>query len=263
MEKKRRNLLFLLTFLAFMHLSLQGCLGIGDNNPNGQFTNKQTGNGGNVGINKQAKFKGQLYLTLHHDLYMLDGEGNLKRMTSNLDVRDPAVSPDGKWVAFAVRYTNYADLVYMSTNTGPLHVVVTGKGDYIKNTDGSNTFYWFGQPSWSPDGTHLLFLSDLQKQFYWARLGGVFADTPFLDLQVFSLPVNPKNHLPTLTAQQAIHTAQAVAYAAYGNGGDRDAMFRPKHPDQIIYTHYTYDSNGTDELIQLMLEDPNAIANAP
>src|SRR5262245_23499583 len=111
MQKKRSNLLILFICLTFILLSLQSCLGIGDNNTNGQFTNKQTGNGGSVGVNKDVKFKGLIYLTLHHDLYVLDGQGNLKQLTKGMDVRDPAVSPDGKWVAFIIHYPNYSDLV--------------------------------------------------------------------------------------------------------------------------------------------------------
>src|SRR6266536_2636994 len=35
------------------------------------------------------------------------------------------------------------------------------------------------------------------------------------------------------------------------------------HNDQIVYTHYTYNTGGTQQLVQLYLEDPNAIANNP
>ena len=155
-----------------------------------------------------------------------------------MDVRDPAVSPDGKWIAFINRAKNYADLDYISTNPADktLHTVVTGNGQYTQN--GGNTFYWFAQPAWSADSTQLLFLSDLQKNFVWRRLGHPFDQAPFLDLQVFSLPMNV-----SLTATEAIGQAQDIGYALYGDGGNRDPSYRPGHPEQVMYTTFHYESH--------------------
>jgi Tol biopolymer transport system component len=98
----------------------------------------------------------------------------------------------------------------------------------------------------------LLFLSDLQKDFVWYRLGGAFKSSPFLDLQVFSIPFNNPSAQP-----------QAIAYASYGDGGDRDPSYRPAHPNEIAYTHYAYDQTGTQQVIQVFLADATAIANHP
>ncbi|HZO75859.1 MAG TPA: hypothetical protein VFB60_26910 [Ktedonobacteraceae bacterium] len=253
---KRYKHWYMLLLLATLALSMQGCLGIGDNN---NFTRSTRPNGSSIGINNtdQAVFKGKIYFTLDRNLYMIDGTRTLHQLTKNMEIQDPVVSPDGKWIAFTVRNKNYSDLVYMPANGGPLHTVVTGAGNYVLNLDGANDYYWFFQPAWSADSTHLIFLSDLHKAFYWYRLGGVFQSSYFLDLQVFSLPINA----PTLTGKQAVNIAKPVAYADFGDGGDRDPSYRPSHPNQVIYTHYTYDATTqTKQVIQIFLEDATLMA---
>ena len=246
----------LLTLIA---LSLQSCFGIG-----GNFKTVNS-NGQQIQINQdsQAVFSGKIYFTLARNLYVLDGALNVHQLTQGKDIRDPAVSPDGKWIAFDIRYKDYSDLAYMSTSGGAIHTLVTGKGHYFNNSAGflQSDYYWFAQPSWSADSSHLLFLSNLQKLYVWANqgLGNDFDQTPFLDLQIFSLPINT----PTLSPKAAISKAQIVAYADYGDGGDRDPAYRPGHSDQIVYTRYTYDQSRTQQLIQIMLQDPNTIADHP
>ncbi|MBA2396560.1 MAG: PD40 domain-containing protein [Ktedonobacteraceae bacterium] len=240
---------------------MQSCLGIGSSSNtanNNNFTKT-----GNLGINNtdQAVFKGKIYFTLNHNLYVLDGTRTPHQLTSGITAVDPAVSPDGKWIAFSAHYANYSNLVYMPANGGPpLRTVIGGGGNfYIAAGDGTNNYYWLAQPTWSPDSKNLLFLSDLQKQFYWKSLGAPFNNAYFSDLQIFSLPIGQ----PPLTANQVTTTTQAVAYASFGDGGDRDPVYRPHHNDQIVFTHYQYDPTGTQQIIQIFLENPNAIANNP
>jgi Tol biopolymer transport system component len=250
--------------LLLLSLSLQSCLGLGNNNTTNSGDFKSIGaNGSTIGINStdQAIFKGKIYFTLNHNLYVLDETRVPRQLTHNLTVSDPTVSPDGKWVAFSTRYPNYSDIVYMSVNGGPIHTVITGKGQFYTDARGNinNNYYWCAQPTWSPDSKNILFLSDLQKLFYWRNLGGVFSNADFSDLQIFTLPIGQ----PMLFAKDVSTTVQAVAYASFGDGGDRDPMYRPLHNDQIVFTHYQYDQSGTQQIIQLFLEDPNAIANNP
>ena len=254
---KQWHILLLSTVLI---LSLQGCLGIGENN--NSFQNRGTGkNNHPIQINtaQQAKFTGKIYFTLNRNLYVLDDHLQLTQVTQGMDVRDPAVSPDGKWVAFIQRYKNYSDLVYMSTNPldHTIHTVVTGNGQYIPQGNGENTYYWFAQPAWSADSSHLLFLSDLQKNFYWKSLGGTYANAYFLDMQVFSLPINVSH-----TAQQAIDQAQAIGYAIFGDGGNRDPSYRPNHPEQVMYTTFQYDPTGSKQVVQIVLEDTTLVTGA-
>ncbi len=256
-----KKLSFYLLFCMFMllSLSLQGCLG-GGNDPFQSKGNSSNGEEIKVNTSREARFQGKIYFTLDRNLYVLDGNGNLKQLTKGMDVRDPAVSPDGKWIAFIRRAKNYSDLVYMSTNPGnqAIHTIVTGNGQYYPHAEGANNFYWFAQPAWSPDGTRLLFLSDLQKTYWQGKLPNtIYNSADFLDLQVFSLPFNT----PTLTGEQALEQAQIMAYAYFGDGGIRDPGYRPHHPEQIIYTNYSYDpETGTKQMVQIALEDTTLLS---
>jgi Tol biopolymer transport system component len=57
--------------------------------------------------------------------------------------------------------------------------------------------------------------------------------------------------------------AQEVAYAAFGDGGDRDPIYRPKHRNQVAFTRYAYDTSQTQQVIQIFLIDANGIVNHP
>lgn len=260
---KKYRFLYTACSLILLAFSLQSCLGLGSSSTTNSSDFNTTGaNGSTIGINNtdQAIFKGKIYFTLNHNLYVLDGTRVPHQLTHGLTVMDPAVSPDGKWVAFIIRNTNYSDLAYMPVNGGAMHVVITGKGQFTTdNGDVNNNYYWFAQPTWSPDSKNLLFLSDLQKLFFWRNLGGVFSNADFSDLQVFTLPIGK----PTLVAKQVSDNVQAVAYASFGDGGDRDPIYRPHYNNQIAFTHYQYDTTGTQQIIQIFLEDPNAIVNNP
>jgi Tol biopolymer transport system component len=234
--------------LLLLALSLQGCLGFGGSS-NGNFNRTSTGGGQQLGINNQAVFQGKLYFTINRALWVLDGTRTPHQLTrSGMAVRDPAVSPDHKWIAFVVRYKNYADLAYMPITGGKINILRSGQGKYYYNGPFIHSSYtWQSQPAWSQDSTHLLFLSDFEKEDWYAYT----PNSPLLDLQVFSIPLNDPTQV------------QDVAYAYFGDGGDRDPSYRPGHPDQIVYTHYAYDDTHTQQVIQIFLEDANAISRYP
>ena len=242
--------LLLLLSLAFI---LQGCLGIGENTtPNGK-TITTNSNGNQVSV-VQNLFKGNIYFTIDHNLWVTDGKNNTREIMTGGNIYDPAVSPNGKWIAVSMLYKNSSDIAYIPVGGSTRHNLLSGSGSFYN--DGGfikSSSHWFAQPAWSLDSTHLLFLSDLQKNFVWANLGGDFSSAPFLDLQIFSVPFSNPNLKP-----------QDVAYASFGDGGDRDPSYRPSHPTEIVYTHYAYDTaTRTQQVIQIFLEDANAIANHP
>jgi dipeptidyl aminopeptidase/acylaminoacyl peptidase len=245
----RTTLLF-----ACLVMGLQSCLWFG--NSNGNFKQTQAGNR-QVGVNQNPNlFKGKIYLTIDHNLWVLDGlTSNLTQLTKGQTVGDPAVSPDGKWIAFTVFFKNYSDIEYMAINGGPWHMLLDGNGHYyfVAGLDvPKNDFKWNVQPSWAPDSKHLLFLSDFEKEDWYQY---THYDAPVLDLQVFEMSIDQPNNY---------NAVKDVAYAYVGDGGDSDPSFRPGHPDQIIYTHYAYDDQThTQQVIQLFMEDPNAISRAP
>jgi WD40-like Beta Propeller Repeat len=253
--RQRYHQVYVFCLLAVLALSMQSCLGIGDNT--GSNTNFQqattTPNGTPIGVNtsEQAIFKGKIYFTIDRNLYVLDGNRNVKQLTHGMDVRDPAVSPDGKWIAFIVRHDdkNYSDLALMSAKGGSWRILCSGVGNYLPNPPYApkSTAAWFAQPAWAPDSQHLLFLSDFQKE-KWDPGVNAF----LLDLMVFSNAIN--DPCPS--------QAKNVAFASYGDGGDRDPSYRP-HRNEVVYTHFAYDSSQTKQVIQLLLTNPNTISTHP
>ena len=233
--------------LAILTLSLQSCLG-------SPFQSENAGNIGQIGVNgtAQAPFTGKIYFTLNNNLFVLDGNLKLTQLTQGMDVRNPAVSPNGKWIAFVRRFTNYADLMLMPTSGGTPRLLLSGNGQFLPNPASpmeapKSTYLWFAQPAWSADSQHLLFVSDLDK----LSVTPCGVNDFLLDPLIFSISMNDPVPQP-----------QVVAYSTYGDGGLRDPSYRPGHPDQIIYTAYSYGANESQN-IQLNLEDPNAIANNP
>ncbi len=231
-------------FLAMLSFTLQSCLSFDP------FHNKASGYHGNININMdEVSFRGKIYLTINRNLYTIDEQKNLTQLTKGMDVRDPAVSSDGKQIAFVIHYKNYADLALMPASGGKPVVLLNGDGRYIPNfpfDTPKSTYHWFAQPTWAPDNQHLLFLSDMEK-FYPRPIG---TNSFLLDLMAFSIAVNN----PT--------SVQEVAYATYGDGGLRDPAYRPGHPNEVVYTSYSYDrATQTQQVIQINLEDVNALKN--
>lgn len=243
--KSQFGSLLLLVLLAFV---LQGCLGLG-----GPATKSVgTGSNGNTVNVVENAFKGKIYATIGHNLFVITGDGESRQLVGGGNISDPAVSPDGTKIAFIQRYKQYSNLAYIAASGGPVHVLLNGNGKFFLNSGGfmHNTFHWFFEPAWSPDGSTLLFLSDWMKTDYSQQCTGQDAD--LLDLQVFSIPLNKPSAI------------QAIAYASFGGGGDRDASYRPGHPDQIVYTHYAdISGSGAQQVVQIYLADPGELARHP
>ncbi len=232
--------------LLALSLSLQSCLGIAES----PFQSKAIGKNGEVNINtEQAAFRGKIYLTLDRNLYVLNDKKQLTQLTRGMDVRDPAISPNGKMLAFIVSYQDYSDLALMPATGGKARILLSGNGAYESNypyDTPKSSYHWFAQPEWAADDEHLLFLSDLEK-FYPRKIG---VDSFLLDLMAFEIDIRHPD-----PAQ-----AQEVAYSTYGDGGLRDAQYRPNHADQVVYTSYSYDAaTQSQQVVQINLEDANAI----
>lgn len=246
---RRRRQSWGLLVLGLLAFALQGCLGVGGPSTKSIGTNST---GGQVSVVQNA-FKGKIYATIGHDLYVITGDGQSHPIVKGGNIYDPAVSPDGTKIAFIQKYKQYSNLAYISASGGPVHVLLNGNGKFFKNDGGfvHDNFYWFSEPAWSPDGSTLIFLSDWLKLDYSKRCRGL-PDADILDLQVFAIHVNnPAN-------------PQAVAYAEMGGGGDRDPSYRPGSPGQIVYAHYSrLPSDATNQVVQIFLADPGELARHP
>ena len=240
-----------LLLLLSLALILQGCLGIGDNTPPNGKTITTNSNGNKVNV-VQNLFKGKIYFTIDHNLWVTDGKNTSREIMTGGNVYDPAISPNGKWIVVSLRNKNSSDIVIMPVNGSRSgQKILNGSGGFYNDSGFiKSSNHWFAQPTWSLDGTQILFLSDIEKEDWYTAVG---INAPLLDLQVFSVPFNNPTAKP-----------QDVAYASFGDGGDRDPSYRPGHPTEIVYTHYAYDSaTRTQQVIQIFLEDANAIANHP
>ena len=81
-----------LLVLLSLALILQGCLGIGDNSQKGN-TITTNSNGNQVNI-VQNLFKGKIYFTIDHNLWVTDGKNNTRKIMTGGNIYDPAVSPN-------------------------------------------------------------------------------------------------------------------------------------------------------------------------
>src|SRR6266853_2813923 len=98
MKSHKHTLWFTLCLLLLIALSMQGCFGIGDSNSSVKTITTTTG-GKQVSVT-QNLFKGKIYLTIDHNLWLITGNNKDTELLHSGDIYDPAVSPDGKWIAF-------------------------------------------------------------------------------------------------------------------------------------------------------------------
>ncbi|MGA2812811.1 MAG: S9 family peptidase [Candidatus Acidiferrum sp.] len=81
-------------------------------------------------------------------------------------VGDPQISPDGRWIAYAVSTPD----LEANRNAGNIWAVRTSGGDAVQLTSGGHD----SSPAWSPDGKTLAFLSsrDGNSQVYFLPMDG-------------------------------------------------------------------------------------------
>src|SRR5712691_2618016 len=117
------------TFLLLLCLAfiLQGCLGIGGNTTHNGKSITTNSNGNQVSV-VQNLFKGTIYFTIDHNLWATDGKNNTREILAGGNISDPAVSPNGKWIAVSMRYKNSSDIAYIPVGGGKRRTLLSGGG---------------------------------------------------------------------------------------------------------------------------------------
>src|SRR5574340_666373 len=114
---KRLTSISTLILLLSLSYILQGCLGIGGNTtPKGQ-TITTISNGNQVSV-AQNLFKGKIYFTIDHNLWVTDGKNNTREILGGGNISDPAVSPNGKWIAVSMTFKNSSDIDFIPIGGG-------------------------------------------------------------------------------------------------------------------------------------------------
>lgn len=161
---------------------------------------------------KHIVVAGRLYATKRRTLYRFSGT-RLTPLLSSMQVKDPAVSGDGSRLAFA-QLQGQSSTIVVCDSSGQNRQTITP----ASAPEGS---LWAYAPAFSPDGTHIAYLSDRGKQ-----------------------PSNPQNLKPNDLGVWVYDSASGQSRRLVNptpyTGGDSDELYRPAAPDQMIYTTYLY-----------------------
>lgn len=191
----------------------------------------------NAGVQISDAFdvKGHIFFTTpNHNIAFITGQHARRLFTGTGDSVAPALSPDGRNLAWVYFKRNYSD-IYV-TALGMMHdgsvkaitsTLLTQNEDPPPNlqvtthTPGYDPRYeWWGtKPSWMPDGQHVLYLSD----------------RPGFD------PTYQENAVISVYEQSisdTIFNATRLTIAAPGTGGNDSAEWRPGDPSTFIYVNY-------------------------
>jgi len=140
----------------------------------------------------------------------------------------PAISPDGRWVAYGVRETNWTDNRY-ETEIWLADTRVAGSGRQLTNATKSSL-----QPAFSPDGKWIAFISDRSdtRQLYRLSLDGGEAEALTSGTEgVTAFAWAPDGTRIAYTMSDAVTAAMKERTEKYGEytHEDRDARMAQLH----------------------------------
>ena len=167
------------------------------------------------------------------NLYQWNPDGSVQQLTNTGDVTMPNPSPDGRTIALVrfPRYRDVSDIWLLDRRTGKMHALTHGRD--IKDVRNN---LWAAWPTWSSDGSSILYSWDLQKRTQPA------SDARSSALAVWSL--SAKGGKPT-----------QLTTPVTGSAGDEDPALRP-HSRQFAYVKWNYYPSNFQIYSQLVLDDP-------
>ena len=137
--------------------------------------------------------------TMYNDLYVYDiSTRSERRITSQIRAHDPAVSPDGEWIAFVATEDGGTRLGLVRSDGSELRWLTNDRrsfGEDFTLENKTRSFVQFHGPRWSPDGASLVFsvfqdddrdIAMMGTQGPYFTLEGAIADgTPFPDSLIY------------------------------------------------------------------------------
>lgn len=108
-----------------------------------------------------ATVRGRLLFIQNGNLYLYQ-QLTAQQLTDDGATRDPRWSPDGRRIAYVRRAESHSDLYLLDARGGlPTQITFNGSQAQPRSATFIHQVVWAAQPSWSPDSTELVFLSQV------------------------------------------------------------------------------------------------------
>jgi len=275
-----RRYRWLSVFSLGLLLLLQACGGNNNNN----FNSHPIQGGGNLGVNA-AQFTGNLLFAKNGNLFILHGkDDSLTQLTQSGIAFQPSISPDGATIAFQQHRPgqDYSDIATMPI-TGGKTALLTDDALYNRSTGAPfHYLFWAGNPIWTADGKHIIYLSDFFKggnttPFPNPTCPGNSSRDWILDMGIVELPANAR----PVAGGQLNDPPKQLSWPYCYAGGDQDLSLRPGASNtQVLFTSFEYvggnldlvtqmsllvipANGGNSKIIQLSPQDPKTLALEP
>ena len=178
------------------------------------------------------RLSGSLFFVRGGNIFELMRGQELRQLTFTGDAAMPSPSPDGRSLAFVRFSRKYAsDIWILDLRTSREHAIThdSDPGGEVRNN------LWAAWPSWSSDGTRLIFSWDR------AKLTQPPSDIRPVDLALWQTPIDGSSWTE-------------ISLPNRGSGGDTEPVTRPGS-DQVLYVKWNYLQSNNQPYSQLVLSD--------
>lgn len=177
------------------------------------------------------RLRGSLLYIQGGNLFRWRPGGGTSQLTMTGDVAMAAPSPDGRSVALVrfYRFREDSDIWLLDLRTHKEHPITNNSASDVRNN------LWAAWPSWSPDGSHLVFSTDR------AKLALPPSEIRPVDLAIWSMGSSGT-------------AAVQLTDPAKGSGGDTDPTWRPAS-SLFAFIKWNYAQPSNQPYSQLALRD--------